>query len=500
MVPRGAARSPRTLRIALVGEVRGEIEPCGCPTLPYGGFERREALLDRLGESGLPVFHLDAGELLLKGRTTTRGRDPSRRAALLLGLSRDVGVQAWAPGPSDVLVLGANGLDGIASGRRTGPPALSANLRRSDGSSPLPPSTILESGGVRLGVIGLTPRIQGRDVREELEAAPLAASIQQALNDLPDDLDLVVGLGAITDQEADALAAAVPDLDLLLTTRGESVDPPRLPSPEGPLVVESPDRGRYLQVVDLRLGTDRNAPLVPLPDATTWREIETVRRQVAQAEATSSPLLEKLQETMVSLESRFDEDGRGRNLVWVHALPLGEDLDASGSRPLERRPATATLADQIALYKQDTLDAAQAAAAAPPVAQVDQYASSGGCVTCHAQEFARWAYTDHAEKAWLSLVKKDATGNPECVACHSTAFGKPGGFGDLTEANFRKWKSVQCEACHGPLAGHPDNPEVRGHPVTKEVCVSCHDEANSPDFDYATWLPRASCQPAVAPL
>ena len=27
--------------ISLVGEVRGELEPCGCPTLPYGGFPRR---------------------------------------------------------------------------------------------------------------------------------------------------------------------------------------------------------------------------------------------------------------------------------------------------------------------------------------------------------------------------------------------------------------------------------------------------------------------------
>ena len=499
-VPRSVERTPRTLRIALVGEVRGEIEPCGCPTLPYGGFERRGALLSRLSEGGVPVFHLDAGELLLKGRTTTRGRDPARRASLLMSLSSEVGVDAWAPGPSDMLVLGADGLDGLASGVRPGPLALSSALRRPDGSAPLPASTVLEAGGVRLGVIGLTPALQGRALREVLSTAPLAASVQEALEALPADLDLVVGLGAVTDQQADDLAAAVPDLDLMLTTRGESVDPPRTPHPDGPLIVESPDRGRYLQVVDLRLGTDRNAPLVALPDASTWRKIETVRRQVAQADALDSPALDNHRQTLAVLERRFDEDGRGRNLVWVHALPLGEDLDPAGFQAPQREAGRATLADQIALYKQDTLEAAQAAAAAPPPPQTDAYASSGGCVTCHAQEFARWAYSDHAEKAWLSLVKKDATDNPECVACHSTGFGKPGGFGELTEANFRKWKAVQCEACHGPLAGHPDNPEVRGHPVTKETCTSCHDEANSPDFDYATWLPRASCQAPVAPL
>ena len=64
VLPRSAARTPVELRIALVGEVRGEVEPCGCPTLPYGGFVRRERLLKTLPA---PLFHLDAGETLHLG-------------------------------------------------------------------------------------------------------------------------------------------------------------------------------------------------------------------------------------------------------------------------------------------------------------------------------------------------------------------------------------------------------------------------------------------------
>lgn len=491
--PRGEALPARSVRLALVGEVRGEIEPCGCPTLPYGGFARRSALLTSLGSSGVPVFHLDAGELLLKGRTTTRGRDPDRRASLLLELSQQVGVDAWAPGPSDVLVLGADGLAAVASGRRPGPLALSASLRSTDGSAPLAASTVLESDGARVGVIGITPALQGRELRDTLTVTPLAEATQAALDALPGDLDLVVGLGAVSDQEADDLAAAVPDLDLLLTTRGEAVDPPRTPSANGPLIVESPDRGRYLQVIDLRLGTHRNAPVLLKPDAPSWRAYETARQQLVRAQAAGDASVPERQAQLAELDATFEELGRGRNLAWVHAMPLGEDLDPEGVDPKRRPQAATTLAAQIATYKQDTLTAAEAAAAAPPEPTVDRYASSGRCVTCHAQEFARWSFSEHA-KAWLSLVKKQATDNPECVACHATAFGQPGGFGELTETNFRKWKAVQCEACHGPLLGHPDNPSVQGHPVTKEVCVACHDEANSPDFDYATWLPRASCQ------
>ena len=118
---RGAERPMRELAIALVGEVRAEIEPCGCPTLPYGGFARREALLTELRSSARPLLHLDAGELLLKGQTTTRAEAKKRRAELLLELSVDVGVDAWAPGPSDLLALGVEGLDALRSGALVAP-------------------------------------------------------------------------------------------------------------------------------------------------------------------------------------------------------------------------------------------------------------------------------------------------------------------------------------------------------------------------------------------
>ena len=53
--------------ISLVGEVRGELEPCGCPTLPYGGFPRRLKALEEIRSEHKHRFHLDAGETLLKG-------------------------------------------------------------------------------------------------------------------------------------------------------------------------------------------------------------------------------------------------------------------------------------------------------------------------------------------------------------------------------------------------------------------------------------------------
>ena len=50
----------------------------------------------------------------------------------------------------------------------------------------------------------------------------------------------------------------------------------------------------------------------------------------------------------------------------------------------------------------------------------------------------------------VGMAKQD----PECVACHTTAFGQPGGFGQPTAEALWTWKGVQCEACHGPMKAH----------------------------------------------
>ncbi|MEC8277206.1 MAG: hypothetical protein VX026_05790, partial [Myxococcota bacterium] len=97
-------RNPLSFVISLTGEVRGEIEPCGCPTLPYGGFQRREAYLNELRQKHT-VFHLDVGEMLLKGFSTNTRNDKDERASLILSLIDTVGLDVWNIGPSDLSIL-----------------------------------------------------------------------------------------------------------------------------------------------------------------------------------------------------------------------------------------------------------------------------------------------------------------------------------------------------------------------------------------------------------
>jgi hypothetical protein len=455
--PRGTPRDPIDVRIALVGEVRGELEPCGCPTVPFGGFGRRGRLLDQLRSKG-PLFHLDAGELVMKGFATDRARDLERRARATLALSRTVGVDLWVPGPSDLLALGMARIQ-----QAKGPRRISATWLGSDGQPLLPPTAVLEKGGVRIGIVGLSAAPIGDAAKTVTMRDPVEAA-RAGLALLPADTDLNIALGNVVDKTAAEVAAQVDGLAAVLTVRGGQYDEPTADHRSGSAtpVVEVPDRGRYVQFLTVRVGTDAGASVLLSPEARSWRERES-RGDGAE------PAI-------------FSDLGSGRNLGYATAIPLGRDLDGNG--PVER---------VLARFKDTSLAEAARRAAQTPGPTERIYASSGGCVHCHSTEFARWSLSGHA-KAWQALLTRQQIGNPECLPCHTTAWGEPTGLGELTDTAIRKFKGVQCESCHGPMGGHPRDQRVHAEPITPGTCTGCHDPANSPNFSYAPYLAQATCQ------
>ena len=103
------------------------------------------------------------------------------------------------------------------------------------------------------------------------------------------------------------------------------------------------------------------------------------------------------------------------------------------------------------------------------------------CIPCHKKQHQHWSNTAHS-RAYQTLVAKNKTIDPLCLACHTTGFGAP---------KFPKetLENVQCEACHGPGEGHSDR-ERRFSRVTQDQCLNCHNTANSPNFNYATYLEK----------
>jgi hypothetical protein len=104
-----------------------------------------------------------------------------------------------------------------------------------------------------------------------------------------------------------------------------------------------------------------------------------------------------------------------------------------------------------------------------------------GCETCHPREYEHWAKTAHA-RAYDTLVKKNKTSDPSCLACHTTGHGSP------KETNSR-FENIQCEACHGPAEGHPDTRKEL-EDVDEDDCRQCHNPTNSPNFDFDKYVQK----------
>jgi len=486
----GEALPARWLRLAMVGEVRGELEPCGCPTTPFGGFHRRQNYLDQLRGApiGGPLFHFDVGEALLKGQATRSRSDAAARAATLVALMEQVGVDVFAPGPSDLLALGEGALPAL----RAAPfPALSANWRDPEsGEALLPGRAVVERDGLKVGVIGLSRRPSDPAWRTHVRWTDPVEAARAEVAALPEGLDLVVALSNLERVDALRVAAEVQGLAALLSTRGDKHEP--LLSTAGSPVVETPDRGRFVTVLTLRMASRAGSPLQLEDRAVSGQlkrtlEIAARLRTLGAMEGADPALIAKLEAEGEALAAELSAAGAGRNIGRRSERPLGTDLDDDVGGP-------GSVDDTLATFRGDQLARAKAIVAEAS-ARADErepaYVSMGGCGGCHNGQVARWVYTGHKD-ALETLRSRDQHKNPECVGCHTTGFARPGGFAEVNGRDLETFKGVQCEACHGPLSLHPGRHRELPS-VTEAVCLECHDEANSPDFDYATYITRVTC-------
>jgi hypothetical protein len=108
------------------------------------------------------------------------------------------------------------------------------------------------------------------------------------------------------------------------------------------------------------------------------------------------------------------------------------------------------------------------------------------CAMCHkAQVTARqqWPMT----RAWEALTA-DEQKKEECVKCHVTGYGEPGGWVSIDKTPMLA--GIQCEACHGPAGNHMKAPlaDVAKKKATvvlkpdEKSCLRCHVKAGNPNY------------------
>jgi hypothetical protein len=138
-----------------------------------------------------------------------------------------------------------------------------------------------------------------------------------------------------------------------------------------------------------------------------------------------------------------------------------------------------------------------------------KYVGPRKCAKCHEEQAASWEETRMAmsfdalrpgiyaaEKEMVGLDSEaDYTHDEDCLPCHTTGYGKVGGFVSIETTP--DMAGVTCEACHGAGGMYvdtvmdPDDPTFdtsQGrdaglvYPPSARICQGCHNE-NSPFVD-----------------
>jgi hypothetical protein len=128
-----------------------------------------------------------------------------------------------------------------------------------------------------------------------------------------------------------------------------------------------------------------------------------------------------------------------------------------------------------------------------------KYVGSGVCITCHKNIHDDWLATLHGV-ALNTLEGMGAGDDANCLLCHTTGFGQPGGFQGRQLTN--SLSGVGCEACHGPCRDHVENVADRTLRPPKDmsgkVCGQCHTTSHYPTFDQWSQSTHASVTPTPA--
>ncbi len=110
------------------------------------------------------------------------------------------------------------------------------------------------------------------------------------------------------------------------------------------------------------------------------------------------------------------------------------------------------------------------------------------CKECHEDEYISFKKYAKKNHSYESILKMKAGLREEefleCLVCHTTGYGRPGGF--VSEEKTPHLKEVSCETCHGPGSVHAES-EDPGDIIGKlslSQCEECHNAQRVADFDY----------------
>ncbi|MFY0565591.1 5'-nucleotidase [Archangium lansingense] len=249
---------------------------------------------------------LDAGNALFKSPTS--GGDPKEkeRAGLLLELMDATGTTAMAVGARD-LTLGTDFLTRSTKGRKL--KLLSANLVDAAGKPLFPASTVVTVGGVKFGLVGLSPEGPVTTQKGVVGRPPVPAAIAESRRlRTKEKVDVVVVLAAVPYEAAVKLSQESGEaVDFILQShegRGQGVAQRN----DFAVLVPTGERGR--QIGQLTLSVGGKGPFVDLSETERAQQglkiLDSNLQQARQSHAAAKDEKNRKmwEETIASFEAR----------------------------------------------------------------------------------------------------------------------------------------------------------------------------------------------------
>ncbi len=366
---------------------------------------------------------MDTGDLIfsrISAREAYAKQIGGLKAYLYIKTYNDMKYDAFTPGELDLLL----GIDNLLKlSKQAKFPFLAANLVYAESKEPVFKAyTIKEIQGIKVGIFGLIsdrfPLGAGKENEKIQITDPVEAAKKTVSKLRREHCRMIIALAHMEAEEHDKLAEKVRGIHFIVNGHLTHHQPEPVPAKHRTQILIAGARGEFMGQLDFL---------------------------------------------------------RGKRKVYSHfqLVPLREDYAS--------HPKVADIVAQYRANLEGTLTAmAKAGSIGVPAEEIAASVLPAlmgvkVCSTCHQEEHKHWLTTAHA-RAYQTLIEKNKTSDPHCLACHTTGFGKvKGSVGGL--------ENVQCEVCHGPGVGHPD--QIRDLPdVSENQCRLCHNIANSPKFNY----------------
>jgi hypothetical protein len=397
-----------------------------------GGLARRATSIDELRRTRKGIILVDTGDLLY-----SRPPTPSPNAQKMFELKGDLymktynlmGYDAFTPGELD-FSFGVAPV--IQMSKQANFPFLAANLLDSKSKKLVfKPYIIKEIQGVKVGLLGLIsnrhPLAGPPEEKGKFYLADPIETAQKIVPRLRKKCQVIAALAHMEADELQMLAQSAPDIFFIL-------------SGHNPTYQMGATRAHNSQIFNAGVRGEHLG------------EVEFV--------AEGKDLYARYQ--TISLTARYADHPRTQELLNQYKTSLQNLLQTPPQASPSKAPSVSGAGVATAF-------------SAPLVGE-------RVCLPCHESQHKSWLETAHA-RAYQTLVNQNKSSDAGCLGCHTTGYGEPRKDPAATFAN------VQCEACHGPGDGHPELRKTLSG-ISENQCVKCHNTANSPNFNYATYLQK----------